>query len=242
MPNAKSSVANDELSIRVGRVRLTHQFQQDRFGHAIWLEGVAVPLLTSIEGDSTMDWPPSLPLQEIVQHVDAATGAICLLGVGGAGRSHFSSCIATGETVLSDAPDQGTTGQTMAGQDLEGQDLEGQDLEGQDLEGQDLEGKDLEGKDPAEPSRLSSPIRLELACRTSCRPEALSLTYRVDPGAKIDVGNDSVVLTRNGQRVVLRCATRTGLDWDASSRQLRFSAMELERKLPATFTWGLTIE
>jgi hypothetical protein len=232
MPNAKSSVANDELSIRVGRVRLTHQFQQDRFGHAIWLEGVAVPLLTSIEGDSTMDWPPSLPLQEIVQHVDAATGAICLLGVGGAGRSHFSSCIATGETVLSDAPDQGTTGQTMAGQDLEGQ----------DLEGQDLEGKDLEGKDPAEPSRLSSPIRLELACRTSCRPEALSLTYRVDPGAKIDVGNDSVVLTRNGQRVVLRCATRTGLDWDASSRQLRFSAMELERKLPATFTWGLTIE
>ena len=65
----------------------------DRWSHRFELitPGKSVLVATSIEGTPDNDWPPSQPLQEISQ--TDLNGQHVLLGVGMAGRSHWSlSC------------------------------------------------------------------------------------------------------------------------------------------------------
>ena len=67
---------------------------KDRFQHSLFFEdevGERTLLLSSIEGTDVDDWPPSPPLQEIMES-ESKDGA-CLLGVGMAGKSHWSVAI-----------------------------------------------------------------------------------------------------------------------------------------------------
>lgn len=76
----------------------------DRWIHKFELvhdEGIRIELLKSVEGDSESNWPPSPPLQEINRH-DLGSGA-ALLGVGMAGKSHWSSSIsADNDAIIAD--------------------------------------------------------------------------------------------------------------------------------------------
>ncbi len=78
------------VSRRNADLRLTFRFERDRFVHAIERRTADrwEPLWTSREGDDSQDWPASPALQEIAPH-ESSDGAV-LLGVGKAGRSHWS--------------------------------------------------------------------------------------------------------------------------------------------------------
>ena len=78
------------VSRRNADLRLTFRFERDRFVHAIERRTADrwEPLWTSREGDDSQDWPASPALQEIAPH-ESPDGAV-LLGVGKAGRSHWS--------------------------------------------------------------------------------------------------------------------------------------------------------
>ncbi len=66
----------------------------DRTGHGIWwCEGGAELILSSLEGTPDQAWPCSPPFQEIVAENIAAGGRPALLGVGMAGKSHWSATI-----------------------------------------------------------------------------------------------------------------------------------------------------
>ncbi len=64
--------------------------QGDRLAHEITLGSGAArkTLLASIEGDDSMPWPPSPPIQEINR--DTISGRATHFGVGRAGTSHWS--------------------------------------------------------------------------------------------------------------------------------------------------------
>ena len=69
-------------------------WQADRFGHSIYFlqENQQRPLLTSVEGCATDDWPASPPLQQI--SAQEIGGDPAIMGVGMAGHSHWSaSCL-----------------------------------------------------------------------------------------------------------------------------------------------------
>ena len=72
----------------------------DRLAHVIsqLVDGQARPLLSSIEGTPSDEWPPSPPLQEV--HFESRSGVELALPVGMAGKSHWSIsielCVATG--------------------------------------------------------------------------------------------------------------------------------------------------
>ena len=75
------------------QLRVTFNREADRWSHVIErIEGdQATTILSSIEGTSDDDWPPSPPLQELSVHDLGNTQAI--LGVGMAGAGHWSiSC------------------------------------------------------------------------------------------------------------------------------------------------------
>jgi hypothetical protein len=75
------------------RVQFVHRC--DRYGHAILavdLTGREHPLLESIEGSATDDWPPSPPLQNLSIH-ELGSGRRAALLVGMAGRSHWSASV-----------------------------------------------------------------------------------------------------------------------------------------------------
>jgi hypothetical protein len=76
------------------RLRVEFRWRGDRFQHTISLDGV--PAAASIEGHSDDPWPPSPPIQQLVpQQID---GRDVLLGVGAAGRSHWSVSIEPAQT------------------------------------------------------------------------------------------------------------------------------------------------
>jgi hypothetical protein len=72
----------------------------DRLAHVISkvVDGQMWPLLSSIEGTPSDEWPPSPPLQEM--HFESREGVELALPVGMAGKSHWSIsielCAATG--------------------------------------------------------------------------------------------------------------------------------------------------
>ena len=69
----------------------------DRWSHQIFLiEGEQQTiLLTSIEGDDEQTWPASAPLQDISHH--DLPGGEAILGVGMAGKSHWSASVSVQE-------------------------------------------------------------------------------------------------------------------------------------------------
>ena len=62
------------------------QWRDDRFGHTVFLDDDEVA--TSIEGDADDEWPSSPPIQQL--SLESAGESNVLLGVGGAGTSHWS--------------------------------------------------------------------------------------------------------------------------------------------------------
>ena len=67
----------------------------DRTGHCIWWleDGKPYLILKSIEGTSDQAWPESSPFQQIVCENVGAGGKPVLLGVGMAGKAHWSATI-----------------------------------------------------------------------------------------------------------------------------------------------------
>lgn len=89
------------------QLRVCFVRQGDRYQHRVeWLEEkspshsaeqptgplVAAPVLSSVEGDGGDSWPPSPPLQDLDECVLAA-GATGIVGVGMAGKSHWSLAV-----------------------------------------------------------------------------------------------------------------------------------------------------
>ncbi len=72
------------------KLRVRFVFGTDRWAHVVeWMApGQTHQVLSSIEGSDADDWPASGPLQEISQH-DIENRQV-LLGVGMAGKSHWS--------------------------------------------------------------------------------------------------------------------------------------------------------
>lgn len=67
----------------------------DRFGHVVSIVSgeEIVPCLVSLEGDDSEEWPDSPPIQQLSVE-ERPTGAVAL-GVGQAGKSHWSVTVET---------------------------------------------------------------------------------------------------------------------------------------------------
>ena len=65
---------------------LTFRWLGDRYGHVLEIDERSVA--ESIDGDSQDSWPPSAPVQQLT--LETLHGKPVLLGVGAAGRSHWS--------------------------------------------------------------------------------------------------------------------------------------------------------
>jgi hypothetical protein len=77
------------------RLRVEFAWRGDRFGHVLSVvdrEGTRTPLLESIEGTATDDWPPSPPLQSL-RIENLSDGRQVALLVGMAGQSHWSASV-----------------------------------------------------------------------------------------------------------------------------------------------------
>ena len=75
----------------VAAITLEFRWSVDRFGHRIEVAGQTVA--ESIDGHGGQDWPPSPPLQQLsLEEID---GRPTLLGVGSAGRCHWSVSVAS---------------------------------------------------------------------------------------------------------------------------------------------------
>jgi hypothetical protein len=91
-----SSVLNSNLEqwLDGDDLRIRFFLQGDRYAHEIWLrEGdVWAPVLRSVEGSASDDWPASPPFQSL--HIDERSGTRSLaLLVGMAGKSHWSASV-----------------------------------------------------------------------------------------------------------------------------------------------------
>ncbi len=73
------------------RLRIDFTWNGDRYQQTLWLMSGTREccLLTSVEGTGQQAWPPSPPLQNLHQQ-KMPTGNSAALGVGMAGRSHWS--------------------------------------------------------------------------------------------------------------------------------------------------------
>lgn len=69
-----------------GRLVAEFIWNGDRFSHEISIDGIVVA--HSVEGDAETDWPPSPPIQQL--SMEWIQGLKTALGVGAAGRSHWS--------------------------------------------------------------------------------------------------------------------------------------------------------
>lgn len=87
----------DHLEARGSTLALRLSFLQpaDRYGHMLALvnsDGAVLPLLATVEGIPSDDWPPSPPLQSLSFHT-LPDGRQAALLVGMAGTSHWSASI-----------------------------------------------------------------------------------------------------------------------------------------------------
>ncbi len=74
------------VSSQDGRLIVEFVWNGDRFSQQFRLDRVVVG--SSIEGDSHQSWPISPPIQQL--SLEVINGQSMVLGVGGAGRSHWS--------------------------------------------------------------------------------------------------------------------------------------------------------
>lgn len=91
MSNAPYDSIVEVLDAAGRGLRVRFNRTADRVAHVVEfiVEGRSVPLLESIEGDSSQNWPVSPPLQQAHFEPRAGLGDVALL-VGMAGRSHWS--------------------------------------------------------------------------------------------------------------------------------------------------------
>jgi hypothetical protein len=75
---------------RDGRLVAQFVWRGDRFAQQFLLDGL--PLGNSVEGDGEAAWPPSPPIQQL--SAETIGEQPVLLGVGGAGRGHWSVSVA----------------------------------------------------------------------------------------------------------------------------------------------------
>ncbi len=83
IPNGPADV---ELMSPDGALRVRFRWNVDRFVHTFFHGGVAVA--DSVDGDGDQPWPPSPPLQQL--SLETLDGRDVILGVGAAGKSHWS--------------------------------------------------------------------------------------------------------------------------------------------------------
>lgn len=81
-----TTAAPTRLSLPDQSLHVEFLWHDDRFGHQFVLaDGLRIP---SIEGDASLDWPPSPPLQQISR--EEIGDGYAIMGVGAAGKSHWS--------------------------------------------------------------------------------------------------------------------------------------------------------
>ena len=80
---------NRSLRLQQGTLCVEFQWKEDRFSHRILVDEKEVAF--SVEGDSSNIWPPSPPLQDL--SLEDIAGVPTIMGVGSAGRSHWSISI-----------------------------------------------------------------------------------------------------------------------------------------------------
>lgn len=93
---ADATPADVTLSSIDGRLKILFQWQRDRFAQRLLVDGVEVG--RSVEGDAETAWPPSPPIQQLSR--ERIAGRDVVLGVGGAGRGHWSISV---EPIAEDA-------------------------------------------------------------------------------------------------------------------------------------------
>ncbi len=94
----------DDLMVSSGPIQVRCYEQADRFGHVVLVSSdadasSAVVMLRSVEGDSDQELPPSGPMQEMVAEPSSVGKPPNLLGLGAAGRSHWSCAIEADLTI-----------------------------------------------------------------------------------------------------------------------------------------------
>ena len=95
MTNSNRSVLS--LTTNDGLLRLDFQWQADRFVQRFFVDDAEVG--KSIEGDTEDPWPCSPPLQQLSrEHINEAN---VILGVGAAGRGHWSISVEIDQEVTS---------------------------------------------------------------------------------------------------------------------------------------------
>ena len=86
----------DDLMVQSDPVVVRCYELTDRVGHAVFVSGGSGPpseLMRSIEGDSDQEHPPSGPMQEMVAESTSLGKPPALMGLGSAGKTHWSCSI-----------------------------------------------------------------------------------------------------------------------------------------------------
>lgn len=89
-PMTKPTTTNERvLRLQHQSLCIEFQWKEDRFHHRVLLNSEEVG--KSVEGDSSSAWPPSPPLQDL--SLEDINGTPAILGVGRAGKGHWSISI-----------------------------------------------------------------------------------------------------------------------------------------------------
>ena len=148
-PTALSLTTEDE------RLRVDFRWRDDRFVQELFVDSVAAGI--SVEGDAHDDWPSSPPLQQL--SLEKINDSSVILGVGAAGRSHWSISV----EVIASVPANGV------------------------LESGVLENRgDGDPVGPAGHAR-GSKIKFELACRSKERPAFIGSSYQLADSIAVTV-------------------------------------------------------
>ena len=87
----------DMISLTAGTLSVRYSKLRDRLTHTIGIVvgDAYVPILEAIEGSAEAPWPPSPPMQQMVEESFTPDASPVLLGVGLSGNGHWSSAIET---------------------------------------------------------------------------------------------------------------------------------------------------
>ena len=99
---------DDRLHVRSGSLEVRCYQLSDRTGHSLIMlpgEQIALEIMRSVEGDSDEEFPPSGVMQEMVSENASVGKQPVLMGLGSAGKSHWSCCIEADSTIESIAFD-----------------------------------------------------------------------------------------------------------------------------------------
>ena len=84
------------ISTRDRRMTVRFAWSNDRFAHQVFARNETKPCAVTVDGDAAQPWPASPPLQQLSREVIDDQSVI--LGVGSAGRSHWSVSVVPTET------------------------------------------------------------------------------------------------------------------------------------------------